>query len=127
MRVVKGYHAESREEEVFSGGVQRLLDNVLKTLTVTSLMSLSGATLAGMVSAVIMFLGARQIIAGTMTLGTFITYVFFLGLMVAPVIPDRCDRNTDYGGDHWARAHARDFERVDGRPGSESHSAATTN
>ena len=35
VRVVKGYHAESREEEVFSGGVQRLLDNVLKTLTVT--------------------------------------------------------------------------------------------
>ncbi|HEY4977582.1 MAG TPA: ABC transporter ATP-binding protein [Candidatus Acidoferrum sp.] len=85
VRVVKGYHAEGREEEVFSGGVQRLLDNVLKTLTATSLMSLSGATLTGIVSAVIMFLGARQIIAGTMTLGTFITYVFFLGLMVAPV------------------------------------------
>ncbi len=85
VRVVKGYHAESREEEVFGGGVQRLLDNVLKTLTATSLMSLSGATLTGIVSAVIMYLGARQIIAGTMTLGTFITYVFFLGLMVAPV------------------------------------------
>ncbi len=85
VRVVKGYHAERREEEVFAGGVQRLLDNVLKTLTATSLMSLSGATLTGIVSAVIMFLGARQIIAGTMTLGTFITYVFFLGLMVAPV------------------------------------------
>ncbi len=85
VRVVKGYHAEGREEEVFSGGVQRLLENVLKTLTATSLMSLSGATLTGVVSAVIMFLGARQIIAGTMTLGTFITYVFFLGLMVAPV------------------------------------------
>ncbi len=85
VRVVKGYHAESREEEVFGGGVQRLLDNVLKTLTATSLMSLSGATLTGIVSAMIMYLGARQIIAGTMTLGTFITYVFFLGLMVAPV------------------------------------------
>ena len=85
VRVVKGYHAEKREEEVFGGGVQRLLDNVLKTLTATSLMSLSGATLTGVVSAVIMYLGARQIVAGTMTLGTFITYVFFLGLMVAPV------------------------------------------
>ncbi len=85
VRVVKGYHAEKREEEVFGSGVQRLLDNVLKTLTATSLMSLSGATLTGVVSAVIMYLGARQIIAGTMTLGTFITYVFFLGLMVGPV------------------------------------------
>jgi len=34
---------------------------------------------------VVMFLGARQILAGTMTLGTFFTYVFFLGLLVAPV------------------------------------------
>jgi ABC-type multidrug transport system fused ATPase/permease subunit len=38
IRVVKGYHAEEREQEVFAGGVQRLLDNVLKTLTATSLM-----------------------------------------------------------------------------------------
>ncbi len=85
VRVVKGYHAEEREERVFGAGVQRLLDNVLKTLTATSLMSLSGATLTGIVSAVIMFLGARQILAGTMTLGTFFQYIFFLGLLVAPV------------------------------------------
>jgi ABC-type multidrug transport system fused ATPase/permease subunit len=41
VRVVKGYHAEAREADVFSGGVQRLLDNVLKSLTAMSLMSLS--------------------------------------------------------------------------------------
>jgi subfamily B ATP-binding cassette protein MsbA len=85
VRVVKGYHAEDREEGVFAGGVQRLLDNVLKTLTATSLMSLSASALMGVVSAVVMFLGVRQILAGTMTLGTFFTYVFFLGLLVAPV------------------------------------------
>jgi ABC-type multidrug transport system fused ATPase/permease subunit len=85
VRVVKGYHAEEREETVFGGGVQRLLDNVLKTLTATSLMSLSASALMGIVSAVVMFLGARQILAGTMTLGTFFTYIFFLGLLVAPV------------------------------------------
>jgi subfamily B ATP-binding cassette protein MsbA len=85
VRVVKGYHAEAHEEEVFAGGVQRLLENVLKTLTATSLMSLSASALMGIVSAVIMFLGAQQILAGTMTLGTFFTYVFFLGLLVAPV------------------------------------------
>jgi ABC-type multidrug transport system fused ATPase/permease subunit len=85
VRVVKGYHAENREEQVFAGGVQRLLDNVLKTLTATSIMSLSGATLMGLVSAVIMFMGARQILAGTMTTGTLISYTVFLGLLVAPV------------------------------------------
>ena len=85
VRVVKGYHAEDREEKVFAGGVQRLLDNVLKTLTATSLMSLSATSLMGIVSAAIMFLGARHILAGTMTLGVFIEYTALLGFLVAPV------------------------------------------
>jgi ABC-type multidrug transport system fused ATPase/permease subunit len=85
VRVVKGYHAEEREEKIFSAGVQRLLDNVLKTLTATSIMSLSAAALMGLVSAVVMFMGAHRILAGTMTLGTFLTYSIFLGMLVAPV------------------------------------------
>ena len=85
VRVVKGYHAEDREEKVFGAGVQRLLDNVLKTLTATSLMSLSATTLMGIVSAIIMFLGARQILAGTMTAGTLVTYLAFLAMLIAPV------------------------------------------
>jgi ABC-type multidrug transport system fused ATPase/permease subunit len=85
VRVVKGYHAEEREERVFASGVQRLLDNVLKTLTATSLMSLSAAGLMGIVSAIIMELGAHKILAGTMTLGTFFAFNIFLGLLVAPV------------------------------------------
>jgi ABC-type multidrug transport system fused ATPase/permease subunit len=85
VRVVKGYHAEEREEGVFAGGVQRLLENVLKTLTATSLMSLSAAGLMGVVSAIIMELGARKILGGTMTLGTFFMFNIFLGLLVAPV------------------------------------------
>jgi ABC-type multidrug transport system fused ATPase/permease subunit len=85
VRVVKGYHAEEREEKIFSGGVQRLLNNVLKTLTATSIMSLSASALMGLVSAVVMFMGAHRILAGTMTLGTFLTYTIFLGLLVAPV------------------------------------------
>ena len=85
VRVVKGYHAEEREEGVFGGGVQRLLDNVLKTLTATSLMSLSAAGLMGLVSAVIMEFGAHKMLAGSMTLGQFISFIFFLGLLIAPV------------------------------------------
>ena len=85
VRVVKGYHAEAREEGVFSAGVQRLLDNVLKTLTATSLMSLSGAGLMGLVSALIMEFGGHKILAGSMTLGQFFAFNIFLGLLIAPV------------------------------------------
>src|SRR5258705_9336608 len=85
VRVVKGYHAEEHEEGVFAGGVQRLLDNVLKTLTATSIMSLSGAMLLGLVSAVVMYLSARRIIAGEMTIGMFFSYSAFLAMLIAPV------------------------------------------
>ena len=85
VRVIKGYHAEAREANVFAAGVQRLLDNVLKTLTATSIMGLSSAVLLGVVGAVVMFVGTRQILAGSMTLGGFFTYTAFLGFMVAPI------------------------------------------
>lgn len=85
IRVVKGYRAEEREAKVFSAGVQRLLDNVLKTLTATSVMNLSSSVLLGLVSAAIMYIGARQILAGTMTLGSLVTYTAFLAMLVAPM------------------------------------------
>ncbi len=86
VRVVKGYHAEQREEKVFGAGVARLLENVLRTLTATSVMSLSASLLLGIVGAVIMFVGARQIMAGTLTIGGFFTYTLFLGFLVAPIM-----------------------------------------
>ncbi len=85
VRVVKGYHAEDREAEVFSGGVQRLLDNVIKSLTAMSLMSMSATVLMGVVGATIMYVGARQIQAGTLTLGGFVTFTAFMAFMIAPV------------------------------------------
>jgi ABC-type multidrug transport system fused ATPase/permease subunit len=85
VRVVKGYHAEEREEGVFQVGVQRLLDNVLQTLTATSLMSASATVLMGIVSATIMFLGARKMLAGSITPGGFFSYNAFLLMLIAPV------------------------------------------
>src|SRR5215468_3577679 len=85
VRVVKGYHAEEREERVFSAGVGHLLENVLKTLTATSLMSLSGAMLLGLVSVLMMELGGRKMLAGTMTPGQWFAYSAFLAFLIAPV------------------------------------------
>jgi ABC-type multidrug transport system fused ATPase/permease subunit len=85
VRVVKGYHAEAREEEVFQAGVQRLLNNVLKSLTATSFMSLSATVLMGAVGAVIMYVGARQITAHVMTLGDFVTFTALLAFLIAPM------------------------------------------
>src|SRR6202048_4732997 len=56
VRVIKGYHAEEREEAVFSGGVRRLLDNVMRTLTATSAMRLSARPRLGGVGASILYM-----------------------------------------------------------------------
>jgi ABC-type multidrug transport system fused ATPase/permease subunit len=85
VRVVKGYHAEQREADVFAGGVQRLLDNVLKSLTAMSLMSLAATVLMGLVGSIVMYIGARQIFAGSITLGDFVTFTAFLAFLIAPV------------------------------------------
>jgi subfamily B ATP-binding cassette protein MsbA len=86
VRVIKGYHAEEREANVFSQGVLRLLENVIRSLTATSVMSLSASLLLGVVGAVVMWMGARQIIAHTLTTGGFFEYTLFLGFLVAPVM-----------------------------------------
>ena len=85
VRVVKGYHAEGREQEVFSKGVQRLLDNVLKSLTAISIMSLSATVLLGVVGSGVMFFGARSIMNGELTLGGFVSFLTFLAFLIAPV------------------------------------------
>jgi len=85
VRVVKGYHAESREESVFAKGVNRLLDNILQSLTAISMMSLSASVLLGVVGAGVMYFGAQQIFAGELTLGGFVSFTTFLAFLVAPV------------------------------------------
>src|SRR6202171_1861812 len=48
-------------------------------------MSLSGAGLMGLVSALIMEFGGHKVLSGGMTLGQFFAFNIFLGLLVAPV------------------------------------------
>ncbi len=86
VRVIKGYHAESREAETFNAGVQRLLANVRRSLTAMSLMSLSATVLMGIVGSLVMYIGARQIFAGSLTLGGYMTFVAFLAFLIAPVV-----------------------------------------
>ena len=86
VRVIKGYHAEQREESVFAAGVRRLLDNVMKTLTATSLMSLSASVLLGGVGAATMYIGGRQMMAHTLTPGSYFSYNFLLVFLVAPIM-----------------------------------------
>lgn len=85
VRVVKGYHAESREASVFSAGVERLLQNIMRSLSMTSLLSSASTTVLGLVSAIVMWLGGHKVLAHGWTPGVYFQYNMFLAFMIAPV------------------------------------------
>jgi subfamily B ATP-binding cassette protein MsbA len=85
VRVIKGYHAEEREAGVFAAGVERLLANVMKSLTMTSALGAASTTVLGLVSALVMWFGGHRVLGNTWTVGDYFSYNMFLAFMIAPV------------------------------------------
>ena len=85
-RVVKVYTAEKREEIVFTKGAHRLFRNIASTITGTSAIAAVSTVIIGAVGILIFTVGGRAVLAGTMTLGDLISYIFFVGLVSFPVV-----------------------------------------
>jgi ABC-type multidrug transport system fused ATPase/permease subunit len=86
IRLVKTYTAERREELVFARGVHRLFRNIARSITSVNAVSSFTTVLIGLVGVLLILIGGRSIISGEMTLGDFVMYVFFIGLVAAPLI-----------------------------------------
>ncbi len=86
VRTLKVYTAERREERVFTGGVFRLFRNIASTITGTSAVTAFSTLIVGVIGVLILVMGGQAILAGTMTLGDLVMYIFFVGLMVAPLV-----------------------------------------
>ena len=86
IRIVKTYTAEKREELVFTKGVNRLFRNIAQSITGVSSITAFSTVVVGVIGVIMIVVGGRAILAGQMTLGEFITYIFFTGLMAAPVV-----------------------------------------
>ncbi|MEM8962776.1 MAG: ABC transporter ATP-binding protein [Acidobacteriota bacterium] len=86
VRVVKSYTAERHEDLVFAKGAHRLFRNVAKTLTATSAVTATASVIFGTIGAVMLLIGGRAILAGSMTLGDLVMYIFFTGMVAAPMI-----------------------------------------
>jgi ABC-type multidrug transport system fused ATPase/permease subunit len=80
------YIAEPRERLVFARGAHKLFRNVAKTITGTSAVGAGTAVITGLIGVLMIVIGGRAILGGTMTLGDFVMYVFFVGLMAAPLV-----------------------------------------
>jgi ABC-type multidrug transport system fused ATPase/permease subunit len=85
IRIVKCYRAERREQAVFADGVDRLLRNVTRTITGGAAVGSVSLLLLGGIGIMILVVGGRAILAGTMTLGDLVMYVAFTMMMVAPL------------------------------------------
>src|SRR5512144_80461 len=86
IRIVKTYTAEKREELVFTKGVHRLFRNVAKSVTGVSAVTAFSTVVVGLIGVVMILVGGNAILAGRMTLGDYIYYIFLTGLMAMPVI-----------------------------------------
>lgn len=86
IRVIKGFNAEDREKAVFEVGVDRIYQNVRKSMTATSIVTCSGTVLMGVVSVILMGFGGERIIGGQLEMGEFVSLTLYLGFLVAPIM-----------------------------------------
>ena len=86
IRVIKGFNAELREEETFQKGIDRLFQNIKKTLTMTSLVTSFSTLLMGLVSLAIMGFGSHLIFEKQITIGDFVAFTLYLGFLIAPIV-----------------------------------------
>ena len=86
VRVVKTYTAERREDLVFTKGAHKLFRNIARSMTGVSAVTAFSSVIIGAVGIVMILVGGRAIVDGTMTLGDLFAYIFFTGLMAAPIV-----------------------------------------
>jgi subfamily B ATP-binding cassette protein MsbA len=86
VRILKVYVAEKREEKTFGEGVMRLFDNIKRSITGTSLVGAGATLIVGAIGVIMITVGGRAILNGSMTLGGLVMYIFFIGLVAAPLI-----------------------------------------
>jgi ATP-binding cassette, subfamily B, putative efflux pump len=86
IRTVKVYTAEDREERIFADGIERLFKNVASTITATSAVGAATTVIVGVIGVLMIIVGGRSIVGGSMTLGDFVMYIFFIGLVAAPLV-----------------------------------------
>lgn len=86
IRIVKAYTAEKREQIIFTHGVHRLFRNIAGTMTGVSSTTAVATAVVGIIGVIMILVGGNALIHGTMTLGDFVMYIFFTGLVAAPVV-----------------------------------------
>ncbi|PYP35947.1 MAG: ABC transporter permease [Gemmatimonadetes bacterium] len=86
IRIVKAYRSERGERLVFARGAHSLFRNIATTMTGVSGVGAFAQLVIGAISLVMILVGGRAVLSQAMTLGQFVQYVFFVGLVALPLI-----------------------------------------
>src|SRR6266481_1553139 len=86
IRIVKAYHAERGERLVFTRGANSLFRNIATTMTGISSVGAFATLVVGAIGILMILEGGHAIISGSMTLGEFVMYLLFIGLVALPLI-----------------------------------------
>jgi subfamily B ATP-binding cassette protein MsbA len=86
IRIVKAYAAEKREQLVFARGAHRLFRNVARSMTAVSAVMAFSTMIVGIIGVILILVGGHDLIAGRMTLGDFVMYMIFTGLVAMPLV-----------------------------------------
>ncbi|MGB3563734.1 MAG: ABC transporter ATP-binding protein [Thermoanaerobaculia bacterium] len=86
IRVVKAYTAEKREERIFAAGAHTLLRKIVRSMVGVATIGSLARLLFGLVGLTMSIAGAREVLAGHMTVGDLFMFVVFTGMMVTPLM-----------------------------------------
>jgi ATP-binding cassette subfamily B protein len=85
VRVVKAFAAEERQLERFEGSVARVFDQSMVTTRLRAFYNPFIGFLPNLGLAVVLLVGGRQVINGSLTLGDFTAFYAYLLMLIAPM------------------------------------------
>ena len=86
VRVVRAFTREESEMKTFAAMNREYVNRNRSLIRLTATFYPALHALVGVMFVIVFFLGSRKLIAGTMTLGDFVAFQFFLGRMIWPLI-----------------------------------------
>lgn len=86
VRVVRAFTREESEVETFKRMNHEYVEKNRKLIRLTATFYPALHALIGIMFVIVFFLGGRKIVAGTMSLGAFVAFQFYLGRMIWPLI-----------------------------------------
>ncbi|MCU1228410.1 MAG: transporter related [Acidobacteria bacterium] len=86
VRVVRAFGQERNEAEIFREMNREYVNRNRSLIRLTATFYPGLHAMIGLMFVIVFFIGSRKMIAGTMTIGSFVAFQFYLGRMIWPLI-----------------------------------------